>query len=118
MSTEFKKLDFNSPVEVIDPKSAQFQEDLASRAGQLAGEMLDSAFKEDVRVQASVLNAYTKYRTAINEDVSNIFDKLLLMGDKKLRLLEKVLKQRGAMEDFKSGKFDLSDVYGLPKKKK
>ena len=119
MSTEFKKRDFGAPIEIIDPHSSKFQEGLAEKAGMLAEEMLDSAMSEsDVRVQASALNAYTKYRHVQNEDLGVLLDKLSLMEDKKLAILEKALKQRGVLEDMKAGKLTLAKAYNLPKKKK
>ena len=118
MSTEFKKRDFGGPIEIIDPSSSEFQEELAEKAGQLASEMLDSATKDDVRIQASALNAYTKYRQVMNDDLGVLLDKLSLMGEKKLTILEKALKQRGVLEDLKTGKLTLAKAYNLPKKKK
>ena len=119
MKPPLKRISFASPAEIIDPQSAQFQQGLASKAGILAESLLDEAIGEnDIRVKATALNAYAKYKTALDNDTSAILDKLAQMNDKQVGVLERALKQKSVLEDVRRGKFALEDVYGLPTKKK
>ena len=121
MRPKLQDIDFSDTVEVIDPDQKGFQNALAHKAAKVADAMLEDALEsgeDKVSLKASALNSYTKYRNMLNNDVGSILEKLALMDDKKLAVLEKLFKQRTAVEQFKQGKMDLEEIYNLPKKKK
>ena len=119
MKSNLNQINFDSPVEVIDPKSGNFQQDIARKAGTLADAMLEKAMEEDeVRIMATALSAYSKYKTALDNDTSTILDKIAQMSEKQLIALEKAMKQKTIIENIKSGKYSLEDIYSLPSKKK
>ena len=95
MKPPIKKVNFGDVVEIVDPKSGQFREKLASKAGMLAETMIDDAMDEDdIRVRATALNAYSKYRYIEANDSSVLLDKIVNMSEKQINMLERALKQK------------------------
>lgn len=110
---------FEGAIELIDPRSADFQKNLAAKAGKLADDLLETALdKQDISAKTQALNSYSKYRQVIQNDTTTIIEQLSQMDDKKLKVLESALKRKKMLEDFKSGDMSLEQVYSLPSAKK
>ena len=121
MNKKIIETEFGDAVEVIDPAHKDFQRTLAEKAGRLASYMLDGAIEaedEDMGMKATALKAYVNYRTMIQNDTHTLIDKIVAMDDRKLKFLEKALRQRSVIDNMKSGKLELEDIFNLPKKKK
>ena len=120
MKQKLSDIDYGDSVEVVDPKSADFQKNLSDKAGRLCDYMLEQAIEEpnDMGMRAQALNSYVKYKVMLNNDTGHLLDKLAGMSNKQLAVLEKSLQQRNILDNLKSGKLDLTDFYNLPKKKK
>ena len=89
-----------------------------NKASLLMEDLLDEALHSQVpTVKATAISAYNRYKSTQQEDMVGMMDKLLSMPDKKIKLLEGVLKKRNLMDNIKSGNFSLTDVYALPNKK-
>ena len=118
MKPPIKKVNFGDVVEIVDAKSGQFREKLASKAGMLAETMIDDAMDaDDIRVRATALNAYSKYRYIEANDSSVLLDKIVNMSEKQINMLERALKQKSILEGVQTGKFGLEDIYNMPKKR-
>ena len=120
MKEKLNEIDYGDSIEVVDPKSADFQKNLSDKAGKLCDYMLEKAIDEpdDMAMRAQALNAYVKYKAMLNNDTGHLLDKLASLSDKQIGVLEKSLHQRNILDNVKGGKLDLTDFYNLPKKKK
>ena len=94
------------------------QKTLDDKAVELMDSALDDALDAECIVEKTqVLNAYTKYKQVHNSDPVNILNKLASLSAKQVKVLEASLKKQKLLDEFKSGKIELGDVYKLPKVK-
>ena len=92
------------------------QSDIDNKALLLLNIILDDAIESDTMLEkVQAITAFSRHKMATNSDPVNLINQLGRLTAKQTKILEASLKKQKLLDEFKSGKISLDDVYKLPK---